>query len=129
MLHTANEDAEQDGLLYRSFTADLFGRRSPHRNFRNNLTANVNKVLITRHEHAARGQKSRSGAFCLIYKQIKARAFKELKFCWRKVFRSKKESTARPESFLSATQWRLARNKIFYESDAATFVDTFVRRW
>jgi len=86
------------------------------------LTANVNKLLITRHEHAAQGQKSRSGAFCLIYKQIKRRHSKDLKF-WcdppivhtimKLLIGDTTASSAKPE---------------FFRLGAAAFVDTSLRR-
>jgi len=81
------------------------------------LTANVNKLLITRHEHAAQGQKSRSGAFCLIYKQIKRRHSKDLKFCSPSGSDQKKDAyrAHRHGAFNAATQERLARKQNFFD--------------
>ena len=92
------------------------------------LTANVNKLLITRHEHAAQGQKSRSGAFCLIYKQIKRRHSKDLKFWLRSGVPVKKDYRAPVMELLIDDTTASNAKTEFFRSAAAAFVDTSLRR-
>jgi len=93
------------------------------------LTANVNKLLITRHEHAAQGQKSRSGAFCLIYKQIKRRHSKDLKFWLHPESGQKRTPIVHTvmKLLIGDTTASSAKPE-FFRLAAAAFVDTSLRR-